>query len=112
MIGDLLAAGAPCHSRAGLGPPALAPGPRAAGGGTRLVAAQLPMQFYHLDDCNDENNSQMLLGGRDVTVGLGHPEPALSLGSCWGSAVLADHFCHLPMAAQLRGFASSPGFRS
>lgn len=54
----------------------------------------------------------LLLGGWDVTAVLGHPEPALSLESGWGSAVSAAHSCQLPVAAQLLLFASSPGFTS
>lgn len=106
----LLPAGAPCHSGAGLGPPA----PWAALGGTCLGAAQLPMQFYHLEDCDDENenNIELAVGRLGRNWGAGRLEPALSLESSWGSTVSAAHSCQLPMAAQLLLFASSPGFTS
>lgn len=82
----LSAAVAPCHSRAGLGPPAPAPAPQAALGGTCLGAAQLPVQLYHLEDCDDENNIQLAVGGPGcdcgaVTVELG-PILGEPLGKC------------------------------
>lgn len=113
MVWDLAlflfsAAGTPCHSGPELGSQALASAPRAALDGTRLGAAQLPVHFTISRFAVIRIILSSRLGGWDVTAGLGQPEAALSSESCWGGAVSADHFCQLPVAAQLLICASSP----
>lgn len=102
------AAGAPCHSGPELGSQGLASAPRAALGGTRLGAAQLPVPFTISRSALIRIILSSQLGSWDVTAGLGQPKATLSLESLWGGAVSADHFCQLPMAAQLLICAPAP----
>lgn len=71
-------------------------------------AAQLPVHFTISRFAVIRIILSSRLGGWDATAGLGQPEAALSSESCWGGAVSADHFCQLPVAAQLLICASSP----
>lgn len=113
MVWDLAlflfsAAGTPCHNGPELGSQALASAPQAGLGGTCPGSAQLPVHFTISRFAMIRIVLSSWLGGWDATAGLGKPEAALSLESCWGGAVSADHFCQLPVAAQQPICAPAP----